>query len=121
MTIRSVVENPEKIKDGGGVPGITPLSVYIGPVATYSSGALPSKFDLSADFLHVRRPLLLRVLLGLSSYLDNSRLEHGSGRVHRSVKYAFHGGSLPEHVERHQQEQTHLSCETAETREHRQK
>lgn len=53
----------------------------------------------------------LSTLHKILSCLDNSRLEHDAGGVHRSVKHAFHGGSLAEHVQRHQQEQTHLPRE----------
>lgn len=41
-------------------------------------------------------------------YLDYSRLEHDTGRVHRSVKHAFHGGRFPKHQQGHEQEKTNL-------------
>lgn len=46
-------------------------------------------------------------------YLDNARLKHDTVRIHGSVKHAFDGRGLPEHVQRRQKKHDHLPSEAA--------
>lgn len=55
--------------------------------------------------------------IDMMTHLDYPRLQHYTSGVHGTVKNAFHGGGLPEHVKSHHDKQHHLYA-SSDTRYH---